>query len=161
MPESGEGTRPGEAGGDCCRTKPHPSKPEQESTSGSGKQSAKAAQCLRVSSVSPRVQHIPDSHDPASDESSFEGNGFPTIRFHDLARRLREQKVGKALWNMTTYGTHKHRCAMNAFQPPWTSTRSTSRRVNVERSPRRWKWCVRVRVPKHQIPLFSRMLERK
>jgi len=53
LPESGEGTRPEEAGGDCCRTKPHPSKPEQASTSGSGKQSAKAAECLIVSSVSP------------------------------------------------------------------------------------------------------------
>ena len=48
LPESGEGTRPAEAGGDCCRTKPDPSKPEQESTRHSGKQSAKATECLRV-----------------------------------------------------------------------------------------------------------------
>src|SRR2546425_5669144 len=60
LPESGKGTRPGEAGGDCCRTKPHPSKPEQESTNGPDKQSAKGADCLIVLSVSHRP-HIPDS----------------------------------------------------------------------------------------------------
>ena len=45
--------RPEEADGDCSRTKPHTSKPEQESTRCSGKQSAKAAECLIVFSVSP------------------------------------------------------------------------------------------------------------
>ena len=53
LPESGAGTRPGEAGDDCGRNEPHPSEPEQEGTSGSGKQSAKAAECMTGSFVCP------------------------------------------------------------------------------------------------------------
>jgi hypothetical protein len=51
LSESGDGTRPTEAECDCCRTKPHPSKSEQENTSCSDKQSAKAKDCLIVFSA--------------------------------------------------------------------------------------------------------------
>src|ERR1700686_544553 len=48
LSKSSDGTRPEKADGNCCRTKPHPSTPAQESTRRSGKQNAKAEECLIV-----------------------------------------------------------------------------------------------------------------